>query len=644
MIKSGMRWPAIAIVCIACGGGGQRHGVTTTALAPSAQASSERAIVGPQSQTEVTCPGAVMRVEAGVDRGLMCPNEVKSPLVVVDLRDAWTPSLFAPGEDGHVAPDYRDTYLKIASEHDDRGHPIDDIDALGELYGVVPSLAIVRERLSDAQRYDCHAAIDSTPIKNITLPIGQDHGPQMRAWDWTREGLYKQLEFERVRRKLPDLAALADIPGLKASYDKWKWFDDYHQGIIAAQKHLVCEGYMRDQDANGVVTWRTGNGAEQFQRRNFLMPNERLDPETREALATDPKELDYRFALRILRERVVDAMGLLEDGTAADGPQPIMDRYVDPIAMRMARGHQTPLPNAAPDLVSAATETAARALGWTGPDETLAWLEAHRGGLKVALALPPVPAYHAAHMDISVEIDRGDVYYDERPVDRVVARRPTLVLYVNDNGTKRPLVRWPTTIGGWADQVLADGSLVQRWKESDVGPRVWRDIYAAPTWLPPKSTPDRDLVKNLYTGKWGLKESTLGPSPHAAYGLVLLEHYQVVKLKDGTERFDDNGIGTHGSSTVTSIVHGTSHGCHRLYNQLAVRLADFLLKHRDHVAKGQTEEWYRRRINYKGTFMAKIDTRGYLYELTPPVQVNVLKGTIRSTRKIPPTNSAPARP
>jgi hypothetical protein len=125
---------------------------------------------------------------------------------------------------------------------------------------------------------------------------------------------------------------------------------------------------------------------------------------------------------------------------------------------------------------------------------------------------------------------------------------------------------------------------------------------------------------------------------------VLLEHYQVVKLKDGTERFDDNGIGTHGSSTVTSIVHGTSHGCHRLYNQLAVRLADFLLKHRDHVAKGQTTEWYRRRINYKGTFMAKVDTRGYLYELTPPVQVNVLKGTIRSTRKIPPTNSAPARP
>jgi hypothetical protein len=202
-------------------------------------------------------------------------------------------------------------------------------------------------------------------------------------------------------------------------------------------------------------------------------------------------------------------------------------------------------------------------------------------------------------MALRAEIDRGDVWYDEVPIARLIRHRPTLVLYTDDPASpsgRRALIRWPTTIGGWADQRLANGALVQRWKESDVGPRVWRDITAAPTWIPPKTTPDRDLVKATYPG-WALKSELLGPGPRAAYGMVLLEHLQVVKLKDGTERFDDNGIGTHGSSTVTSIVHGTSHGCHRLYNQLAVRLADFLLKHRDHVAKGQTEEWYRRRIN-----------------------------------------------
>ena len=43
-------------------------------------------------------------------------------------------------------------------------------------------------------------------------------------------------------------------------------------------------------------------------------------------------------------------------------------------------------------------------------------------------------------------------------------------------------------------------------------------------------------------------------------------------------------------------------------------------------------------------FVAKITTRGFLYELTPPVPVDVRKGNIRSDRKVPPRDSAPARP
>ncbi|MBS1123333.1 MAG: Peptidoglycan-binding domain 1 protein, partial [Deltaproteobacteria bacterium] len=138
--------------------------------------------------------------------------------------------------------------------------------------------------------------------------------------------------------------------------------------------------------------------------------------------------------------------------------------------------------------------------------------------------------------------------------------------------------------------------------------------------------------------------SIMGPGPRAAYGMVLIEHYQVVKQKDGSEKFADNGIGTHGSASVTSIVNGNSHGCHRLYNQLAVRLADFLLRHRDHVAKGEQQEHWRRVVRYMGTFPAKIDTRGFLYELTPPVPVDVVPGNIRSARKTPPLSWAPARP
>ncbi len=638
---------AIAIGAVACGAGCGNPPSSRTAApspTPNAQASVELRDLGAKI-SEPGCGAQVIVIEAGREHGAMCPADAEAKkLTILDLADAWAPALFAPGPDGN-APGYRAKYLALAVEHEAGGAPITGEGALGELYGVLPSLAIVRERLADDPRHICHDFIASEAIARLDQPYAQDHKDMVRLADQVRAGLEAQLERERARRELPDLAALAAIPALAGPYARWNKLADLHAGLVAAQKHYVCEGFLAEADTDGSMTWRTGNATELFQRRNFLMPNERLDPETREALVLDSRELDFRLALRILRERVVDATGIIEDGTADGGPQPILGRMLDPANMRAARGGEQPLPDAAPDLVGAFTEAAARQLGWLGPAETRAFLARHPGGVRVAIALPPPPAYHAPHMDLVAEIDRGDVWYDELPIERRIAHRPTLVLYVNDQGTKRPLVRWPTTIGGWADQRTADGALVRRWKESDVGPFVWRDLYAAPTWLAPNTTPDRDLVTNLYNGHYALKKEVLGPGPHAAYGMTLLVHHQVFKRKDGTVRFDDNGIGTHGSASVTSIVNGTSHGCHRLYNQLAVRLADFLLRHRDHVVRGEQPEFYRRVVSYRDeTFVAKLDTRGFLYEMTPPVAVTVLPGNIRSQRKVPPRDAAPARP
>ncbi len=614
-----MRWSSLVALMIGC------HASPSAPTTPP-----------PPPQAGASC--TVLVVENGVEHAA-CPTGAAT---VVDLRDAWTPTLFAPGADGK-APDFRTNYLAIAAEQGPDGKPLAPDSALVELYGVVPSFAIVRARFADAARYRCHAEIDSAPIGKLARPYGQEHEGIVKFAQQTHTVLGAQLERERAKRKLPDLTAFATDRELGPIYERWKVTDDEHAGIVAAQKHLACEGFLAATRVDGNLSWWTGSAIELFQRRNFLIPNGRLDPETRAALATSPAELDFRFALRVLRERVVDATGLLEDGTAADGPKPILGRVLDPEVMRMARGHEKPLPEGAPDLISAATEAAARQLGWSGPAETAASLARHPGGVQVALVLPPVPAYHAKHMALSVEIDRGDVWYDEIPTPRMVAKRPNFVLYAEAGGTKHALVRWPTTIGGWSE-VAAGGGVMQKWKESDVGPRVWKDLYAAPTWLPPGSTPDRDLVKWVSAGKWDLKRSIMGPGPHAAFGIMLLPHYKVVKLPNGNEQFLDNGIGTHGSAVVTSIFNGTSHGCHRLYNQLAVRLGSFLLLHRDHVVKGQQKEYYRRTVHYMGTYQANIDTRGFLYELTPPVPVDVLPGNILSSRKVPPSAVAPALP
>ena len=601
----------VAVAATSCGT--PEHMSTTTTSSPVQQP-----VVATPTPTPSTCD--VIVFADGVERGPSCETK---QLTVIDLGDAWAPSMFA-------ATPYRATYLALAAETDLDGRPLAGEDALQELYGVVPSLATVRARLADDPRHACHAALDRGAIGRLDRNFSQDDRDTVKLDDNIRVVLEKQLW-----RALPAFDPV--------KWARWARLDDQHDALVAAERHYACDGYLAERDADGSFTWKAGNATELFQRRNFLMPNERLDGETREALALDSHELDFRLALRVLRERVVDATGLVEDGTAGGGPQPILGRLLDPAAMRAARGAQTAMANGAPDLIAAATEAAAKQLGWTDAASVRAFLGKHVGA-KVAIALPAPPAYHAAHMALTAEIDRGDVWYDETPIPRRIIHRPTLILYVQDGATKRPLVRWPTTIGGWADQRLPDGSLIQRWKESDVGPRVWKELYAGPTWLAPKTTPDRDLVKNLYNGHWALKKEIFGPGPHAAYGMTLLVHHQPIPQKDGSVRYDDNGIGTHGSASVTSIVNGTSHGCHRLYNQLAVRLSDFLLRHRDHEVRGDQREVYRRIVSAHGTFPVRVDTRGFLYEFTPPVPVNVLKGNILSERKYPPRDTAPAKP
>src|SRR5205823_209635 len=147
--------------------------------------------------------------------------------------------------------------------------------------------------------------------------------------------------------------------------------------------------------------------------------------------------LDFLALLRALRERVADATGLIEDGSAAAGPGLVLGRTLDSTPLRSSAFGEA-LPGAAPDLLSAATEAAARALGWTGPDE-LAASSAPRPA-RVALRLPPEPAYHGARMELRAVIDRGDVWYDYpfgprgARAAQPVERRPVLVLYARAGG------------------------------------------------------------------------------------------------------------------------------------------------------------------------------------------------------------------
>lgn len=550
----------------------------------------------------------------------------------------------APGPTEPVmdTPDYHKTYVALANEQFAKAGADAEMaaeDRYLELYGVFPSLSILHKRFASDERYACHDAIDDSSLPALSGVMWEEKGAAAQLRQRQAQWLRASLERQRTARKLETLDDLARVnKQLRLSVARLTRLETTLAAITATEAHLVCDGLLHKKRLDGVFDWHTGEAIGLFQRRNFVVANGQLDEPTRTALATDSRELDFRDALRVLRERVINATGILADGSAQNRPLPILGHMIDPPSMHVVPGHQ-PLQNGAPDIVNPTTEAAARHLGWTDIEGVRGFLaqyaEHARKSFLVAVKLPDVPDYYTKHMDLRVVIDRGDVWYDARPGHRKVARRPAFILMAKVDGKDLALVRWGTTIGGWEKERLQNGAVVDRFKESDVGPRIWRDMYAAPAWFPPPNTPDDDLVRRSWNGRYSLKQDSFGPGYRSAYGLAMFIHHAVVPVRGGV-RLDDNQIRTHGSASYQSIVRGTSHGCHRLFNHHALRLASFVIQHRQHNRHGEEVRNYERVVRKGGHRVIRLRSRGYRYELTPPMEVVVTEGRIKSPRKAPP--------
>jgi hypothetical protein len=551
-------------------------------------------------------------------------------LTVLDLGDYWVPPILAADETGS-APAYATSYLALAQERFGDAALDGELairDRYLELFGIVPTFGVVRARLTDERRHSCHAAIDDTALDATLDRIAEESAADGRGRIARARHLRAELEHDRVRKKVADLDALAGTdPYHRRAVDRLDALDRRIAAVRTIQAHLICDGLVTSV-IDGAYTWQTSNAIEAFQRGAMILPNGIVDAQTREALLLDSRERDLGTALRVLRERVVAATGLIEDGTAGSGEGTVLGRALAPEATWRVRGH-VPLPDAAADLISLATDAAAKQLGWHDAESVRAFLDqlasSETTSRVVAVQLPPLPAYHTREMQLSVEIDRGDVWRDPQPRWREVARRPALILYATVDDRRIPLVRWPTTIGGWQNQKV-DGDIEKRWKDSPVGPRIWRDLYIGPSWLPPTSTPDRELVRRT-DYHFVLGREQMGPSYHAAFGMVAFIHLKEEKDQAQIEYWDQ-GIRTHGTGNLTSLANGVSHGCHRLLGYDVVRLADFVLAHRGHIRHGDTPTYYRRIVRAGGRFPLAIDSLGYRIELVPPIAVDVLPGRL----------------
>ena len=408
------------------------------------------------------------------------------------------------------------------------------------------------------------------------------------------------------------------------------------RAVKALQAFLICEGLLspRAKTTPGSFDLPTHEALAQWERRNDIFGWGMLGGETQAALPRPTLELDYDTFRRVLAERLADAAGIVEDGSASGN---------EAATYKDAEGNVHPVPNLIEEHVNALLA----AIHVTGPGDMIAFLRQHGAAglasLRVAFHAPPLPPYYDAGgrgpMDLSAVIDRGDVWYDfpfdakGKPIEQPRARYPHLIVFVHWHGQRIPLVSWRTTIGSWRSEVHANGKAYYKYKNSDVGNRVWKNIVAGPVWIPPDGTPVKDLLKRVVLDRDKGPETVvntgvMGPGFQSAYGLVMAIHID----RGGF----DNQIRTHGSVDYTSIARRFSHGCHRLVNDRAVRLFDFVLRHRTWKRIGDVPLHMTRAFSVDGQdYRYRLATRGYYYELDRPVPVTVTEGRVMGQVKKP---------
>jgi len=635
---------------------GCRHRSAPAQLPPAAPVAAKptRPPIPMRQPLPALAAGETYAYERGAARKLTVEAARAAGLLDVDLGDEWAPYILQDGGgEGDLSKpnDYRETFVALANDKlsaDGRQSASAGEQNFLEVFGIPPTLSVLAARVEaevSPAREACDDAVDREGLEQFTGEVGfldrdrskRDYEQALHDADWiAKETATRSAGVSMT----PDavLAALREDPKARGRVDRYLRGKTRVRAVRAAQARLVCEGLLspKSRYTPGAYDLPTHEALATWERKHDVFGWGFLGGETLGMLLAPNRSLLLDDLRRVLAERVADAAGIVEDGSINQS------RKRNPPTWRDAAGASHPVPDLIDDHVNALLT----AIGVQTPEQAVAFLRAHTAGLAglhVAFKAPSLPEYYGdgKNMDLSAEIDRGDIWYD-LPFDNrgkpVVQRRdhyPHLTLFVHWNGQKIPLCWWRTTIGSWRSEMHEDGHEYFKYKNSDIGPRVWKQIVAAPVWIPPDGTPAKDLLtRKVLDRNVGpvtlVNTDVMGPGFGSAYGLVMGIH---VDPKRGNF---DNQIRTHGSVDYTSIARRFSHGCHRLVNNRAVRLYDFVLRHRTFKRIGNVPLNLKKRLEVDGdVYHYALKTRGYYYELEDPVPVNVLEGRIMGEVKKP---------
>src|SRR4051812_25921751 len=375
-----VRATALALAGVLAGGG-QMTQATQPAPAPPAAAVAQPAPAN----------GTLMVVDGGRVVGQTTPEGARHDgLTVVDLSDDWLPYVFS--ETPEKPQPLRPYLIDLANGRfrSGRNYARPREDRFFEPFGIFPSLNLVRRRLADKKRHACHdrvkdAVLEELSPKNVIPPE----------------------ELEKIPNPNPETAKETPMVTTGRTISPRPLTAQEKRAVIAMQAHLRCEDLLSGKAVAGRMDRWTAEGLKVYQHLHQLADSTKIDADTRAVLLGDSREHDFRLLLRVLRERVVDATGLLEDGSAVGVQGQVQGRVLDspefqPLAVSADKDKpQADAPPAGPtpagtapvapapgkpvaatdasakivpasDLIAPATNAAADALGWKSVDAVLA--------------------------------------------------------------------------------------------------------------------------------------------------------------------------------------------------------------------------------------------------------------------------------
>lgn len=585
----------------------------------------------------------ILIVENGTETYITETEALKRGLDILDLRDQWTPYIFKT----HKSPEgellehsYREIFVNLANDTgDNEGQPISDEEYnFLEVFGIPPSMSVLWKRIDREINDPCYREIDYDKIRDAKSIRFGNRARQKRERKKVKKA---EVSVEKAMNKYvvdsyDDLLKVA--PKYKSKVETLLKYQVQAEAIRNIERRLKCDlhSHERYKHKDGRLDQGLRLAIRRFQRKHKLYEYANLKSNTINALATPAHESNFHSFRRAIMERVINTAGILEDGT--------VDRKGTLKTYTGADGKEYQVRN----LVKEFTDETLAQLNLDDPFKVREFFKRHKledfKWMRVGVKFPEKPEYYSDDMEFSIIVDRGDIWYDPpfndkgKKIKQRRRRLPKFKLYTTYNDQRIQLIHWPTTIGGWRTEIAKNGHVYYKYKNSDVGSRVIRNVISGPVWVPPKSTPLKSLAKRRYINGRAqnvVNYEEMGPGYLSAYGLVA--GYFVIPGRNGRPDHD-KGIRAHGSSDFMSILSPErfSHGCHRLKNDHAVRLYSFMLQHKNHIVHGDQKIRHERDfLHREEVFQIRVLTRGYRYEMQPPVPVEVLEGRVLGKVKKP---------